>query len=89
MKVICTKTDIYSFPSTLSPEESGETITIGDLHGNAMKLTYFLFRHGVIAFKNSVENPAEAYEAFVDAYEIAGETSESHVNCTRTISSSR
>ena len=84
MKVVSSKIDIYSFPDAI-PEENMDTITIGDLHGNTIKLTYFLFRHGVLAFKKSVKDPAKAYEAFVEAYELAGQISETHVRAKRAV----
>lgn len=83
MNLIAEPVDIYSLPP--APHETAESITIGDLHGNTVKLVYFLFRHGVIGFKKDIANPAKAYEAFVGAYEMAGEVSESHIACTRTI----
>lgn len=36
------------FPSTVQHLEFGEEVTIGDLHGNAMKLIYFLVSYGIL-----------------------------------------
>ena len=84
MKIVSSQIDIYSFPTAIA-EETADTITIGDLHGNTIKLTYFLFRHGVITFKQSVKDPARAYEEFVEAYELAGEIAETHVQAHRLV----
>jgi hypothetical protein len=59
--------DIYQYPEEF--EENLGSITIGDLHGNAVKLAQVLFRHKVIKFKDEVSNPAEQYNQFVKIYE--------------------
>lgn len=45
-----------------SPGKEGECLSIGDLHGNAVKFLYFLVREGVIAIDDAV------YDQFVDIY---------------------
>lgn len=40
--------DICRFPSNIRKHSSKQEITIGDLHGNAMKLVYFLVHEGVM-----------------------------------------
>lgn len=63
-------TDIYKYPQ--STRQPNGTITIGDLHGNAVKLLYFLLHNGVVGFKN-FEESEEAYQSFVDLYEKFGD----------------
>lgn len=48
-KLITTTVDIYQLPAldTAHPARQNIDITIGDLHSNAMKLLFMLFKHGV------------------------------------------
>lgn len=41
--------NIYELPQMISrsPTQSGFEVTIGDLHGNAIKLLFFLIKHGI------------------------------------------
>lgn len=48
-------------------------VTLGDLHGNAVKLLHFLMRYGVVIWKASVADKAAAYQSFVDIYDRAAE----------------
>ncbi|KTD62449.1 Dot/Icm T4SS effector Wip [Legionella shakespearei] len=66
-KLIEKKVDIYQYPEEF--EGNSGSITIGDLHGNAVKLAHVLFRHKIIKFKDEVSNPAEQYNQFVTTYE--------------------
>ncbi|KTD70868.1 Dot/Icm T4SS effector Wip [Legionella tucsonensis] len=63
--------DIYKYPSEF--EHNLGSITLGDLHGNPIKLIHFLFRHQIIQFKDEVKNTEEAYQQFVTLYEQYGE----------------
>ncbi len=66
IEIIEEQADIYQFPKNCLKNEY-TSITIGDLHGNAVKLLFFLFHQGVIQFKNT-ENPEEKYLEFVQLY---------------------
>lgn len=66
--VIKERLDLYKFPKTNYPHK-GDAITIGDLHGNALKLIHFLLRHNVIQFKDTVADPRKAFEEFAFFYE--------------------
>lgn len=57
--------DIYKHPENIN--ETKGSLTIGDLHGNALKLLYFLLRHNIIALTGS--DPKKTYQDFVDLYE--------------------
>ena len=70
-QVINKKVDIYQYPQEIAGNSG--SVWIGDLHGNAVKLLYFLLYHNVLKFKDSVENPAVAYQYFVKTYEAYGE----------------
>ncbi|HAU1319411.1 TPA: type IV secretion protein Dot [Legionella pneumophila] len=59
--------DIYNYPNEL--EDNLGSISLGDLHGNAIKLIHFLFRHKIIKFKRGISNFHEAYQQFVTIYE--------------------
>lgn len=63
--------DIYSYPNEL--ENNLGSISLGDLHGNSIKLIHFLFRHKIIKFKQEVKNIEEAYQQFVAIYELYGD----------------
>ncbi len=56
---------IYSLPEldTTHLNDTGAQITIGDLHGNTMKLVFLLVRHGVITNMN-----VEKYDELVRIY---------------------
>lgn len=66
-KLIEKNVDIYQYPEEF--EGNSGSITIGDLHGNAVKLAHILLRHKIIKFKNGVTDPAEQYDQFVQIYE--------------------
>jgi hypothetical protein len=70
-RIISKKIDIYSYPNQF--EDNLGSITLGDLHGNTIKLIHFLFRHQIIKFKNEVINAADTYQQFVTVYELYGE----------------
>ncbi|HHS7962876.1 TPA: Dot/Icm T4SS effector WipA, partial [Legionella pneumophila] len=59
--------DIYNYPNEF--EDNLGSISLGDLHGNAIKLIHFLFRHKIIKFKTEIINFHEAYQQFVTIYE--------------------
>jgi WipA-like, phosphatase domain len=54
--------DLKQYPDNKNDVASREEITIGDLHGNAIKLIYFLLTHGVIELSET------SYHALVDIY---------------------
>ncbi|HRD69356.1 MAG TPA: type IV secretion protein Dot [Legionella sp.] len=64
--VISKSIDIYHYPKKF--EGNLGSVTLGDLHGNSVKLLHFLLRHDVVKFKDSVVNPAESYDQFVVLY---------------------
>lgn len=55
--------DIRRHPEPSKMMEPVSSVTIGDLHGNALKLLYFLIREGVL----SLADPNQ-YAAFVEIY---------------------
>ena len=63
--------DIYHYPHEF--EAHSGSVTIGDLHGNAIKLLHFLLRHGVIKFKDEISEPATYYHKFVTLYDQCGD----------------
>lgn len=68
--------DIYKYPNVL--EKNLGAITLGDLHGNPIKLIHILFRHQIIQFNREVTNVEEAYQQFVTLYEQFGEILEEY-----------
>ncbi|MBN9228416.1 MULTISPECIES: hypothetical protein [Legionella] len=68
--------DIYKYPNVL--ENNLGAITLGDLHGNPIKLIHILFRHQIIQFNHEVTNVEEAYQQFVTLYEQFGEILEEY-----------
>lgn len=64
--VISKSIDIYHYPKEF--EGNLGSVTLGDLHGNSVKLLHYLLRHDVVKFKDSVVNPAESYDQFVVLY---------------------
>lgn len=66
-KLISKQVDIYQFPS-VDLIDKGTQITIGDLHGNAMKLMFMLVTHGIATNINK-----EDYENLVKIYSIQAE----------------
>ncbi|MBL7481280.1 Dot/Icm T4SS effector Wip [Legionella bononiensis] len=70
-RVINNNVDIYSIPNQL--DISLGSLTLGDLHGNPIKLLYFLFRHQIIGFKKEVINKENTYQEFVTVYEHYGD----------------
>ncbi|CAM2875953.1 Dot/Icm T4SS effector Wip [Legionella anisa] len=69
--LISKNVDIYKYPSEF--EHNLGSITLGDLHGNPIKLIHFLFRHQIIQFKDEVTHVEETYQQFVTLYEQYGE----------------
>jgi len=69
--------DIYQYPDSLD-SNSGE-ITIGDLHGNAVKFLHFLLRHQVVKFKNKKEEK-QLFNDFVNLYEKSDEIAICYLN---------
>ncbi|KTD42412.1 Dot/Icm T4SS effector Wip [Legionella quateirensis] len=70
-RIINKNVDIYSVPNQF--ESSLGSLTLGDLHGNPIKLIYFLFHHQIIGFKKEVANIQEPYQQFVAVYERFGD----------------
>lgn len=74
--------NIYEYPEEFYCDAG--SVTIGDLHGNAVKFVHFLLRHNVIRFKADV-NLTEAYKDFVKMYEDFAELIEFIENKQRDI----
>jgi hypothetical protein len=55
--------DLTHYPKTITHNEPGVEVTIGDLHGNALKLIYFLIANDVLAIAK------EDYEKLVAIYQ--------------------
>lgn len=75
-RLISKYVDIYRYPEEL--ESNLGSITLGDLHGNPIKLIHFLFRYQIIQFKNDVADVQETYQQFVTLYEQYGELIEEY-----------
>jgi hypothetical protein len=69
-RVIQKTVDIYQYPKEF--EGNSGSVTIGDLHGNAVKLLHFALRHNVVKFKDDVTNPEQRFASFVDLYDKMG-----------------
>ncbi|WP_133135887.1 Dot/Icm T4SS effector Wip [Legionella rowbothamii] len=84
-RVIQKTVDIYQYPKEF--EGNSGSVTIGDLHGNAVKLLHFALRHDVVKFKAGVENPEQSFANFVDLYDKMGAAVEVIKNSEFTIKS--
>ncbi|USQ13403.1 hypothetical protein J2N86_12025 [Legionella lytica] len=84
-QVIQKNVDIYQYPKEF--EGNSGSVTIGDLHGNAVKLLHFALRHNIVQFKANVENPEQSYASFVDVYDKMGAAVETIKNSEFTIKS--
>lgn len=69
-RVISKTINIYDYP--IEKETHLGSLTLGDLHGNAVKLLHFFFQYQIIQFKKEVSSPQKAYEEFVTLYESFG-----------------
>ncbi|HAZ7574271.1 hypothetical protein OQJ02_09245 [Legionella sp. PATHC032] len=69
-KIITENIDIYQHPK--EPKDNLGSITIGDLHGNTVKVLHFLLQHNVVRFKNQ-QNREQLFQDFVDLYEKSDE----------------
>lgn len=58
--------NVYQYPTHLAT--CSGSLTVGDLHGNAVKLFHMLFKHQVIRFKPGLDPNAE-YKKLVSLYE--------------------
>ncbi len=58
-----TGVDIYQYPETFREAQADQQITIGDLHGNAMKLLFILVKEGVASGLT-----ASNYDKLVEIY---------------------
>ncbi len=58
--------NIYQYPASTSSDNLG-FLAIGDLHGNAVKLLYFLLRHRVVKFKDDNQKSV-LFNKFVKLY---------------------
>ncbi|KTD57690.1 Dot/Icm T4SS effector Wip [Legionella shakespearei] len=76
-RVISKTTNIYVYPS--EQETHLGSLTLGDLHGNAVKLLHFFFQYQIIQFKKEVTQPEKTYEEFVTLYESYGEILEEYL----------
>lgn len=61
--------NIEKYPQAFEPHQG--SLTVGDLHGNPVKLLYSLIRHQAFTFKEGV-NPEQAYDEFVALYNESG-----------------
>jgi hypothetical protein len=55
MPIKTSRVDIYQLPNADMKPEAGEAISVGDLHGNAIKLLFVLFKHGIASGLNEFE----------------------------------
>ena len=70
LKLIVKVSDIYQYP--VAREENQGTVTLGDLHGNALKLIHFLISHGIVDFNAEIEDKPAAYKKLTELYDHAG-----------------
>lgn len=75
--LIARPTNIYEFPDAF--EDLAGVVTVGDLHGNAVKLAHMLFRHQIISFQDGVD-PATTYADFIRIYERNGVLCKSYLS---------
>lgn len=61
--------DIRQLPKPEEIVPALGSITIGDLHGNALKLLHSLFMHGIIRFKKRIPDPIARYQKLAEVYE--------------------
>ncbi len=61
--------NIEKYPQSFEPHQG--SMTVGDLHGNPVKLIYSLIRHNAVKFKEGI-NPEQAYDEFVALYNESG-----------------
>lgn len=59
-----TNVDLSEHPKTIIPVQEGSQLTIGDTHGNSMKLIYFLINQGVLALKEGKKDYQELVELY-------------------------
>ena len=81
--IIHKEVNIYKYPEEF--EGHLGSVTLGDLHGNTLKLLHFLLRHDVIKFKNFVADTRVAYQEFVGIYEKINTISSQCIKITRNI----
>lgn len=82
-RVISKITDIYHYPNKL--ETNLGSLTLGDLHGNAIKLLHFLLQYQIIRFRKEVTNVEKTYEEFVTLYEHYGDILQAYLEHTTLI----
>lgn len=59
------RVDITQFPETITSLKSGEQLTIGDLHANALKFIYILVQKGIMKIdKDNYKKLVSTYEKF-------------------------
>lgn len=61
--------NIEKYPQSFEPHQG--SLTVGDLHGNPVKLLYSLIRHNAFKFKEGID-PEQAYDEFVTLYNESG-----------------
>lgn len=61
--------DIYKQPSNTKIYQTSkdEQLTMGDLHANAIKLLFFLYKHNIIEF-NDTKDEKSSYDTLVEIY---------------------
>lgn len=79
-KVIAKDVDIYTYPDEF--DDNPGAVTIGDLHGNVVKLLHFLLRQNILKFKDGINNQRDLYDKFVNLYEKNSEISELYLEKT-------
>ena len=56
--------DLNICPTLVATLHPGDQLTIGDLHGNAVKLIYFLIKQGILQFKQGIAD----YQKIIEIY---------------------
>lgn len=65
LKVIHMDVDLRKYPDEISPFNKEDEVTLGDGHGNALKMIYFLIKTGIMTLAGG----AEDYQRIVEIYE--------------------
>ncbi|MDX1836258.1 hypothetical protein DIZ81_02495 [Legionella taurinensis] len=65
LKLIHMDVDLRKYPDDISPLTKDDEVTLGDGHGNALKMVYFLIKTGIMTLAGG----AEDYQRLVEIYE--------------------
>lgn len=72
--------NLLKYPSQIYPHFNNQELTLGDLHGNALKLLYFLIQHGVVDWPEGKQQLYSKLAAIYSTYPLQKEDVEFFVN---------